>query len=191
MFKKVIDGYSKGVTSHSSSVTFSTFSPSDTETTNRDIVSSASGVNLLRPCALADARFRMESMPTSIQEARELLAPLSSLCCSAKWFQVELMTSELMTNALVHRPAHEAKWVDLQLYCTTRMIQVTVINPGTPFIPRADHEPELDDTGGRGLWLINTMAEAWGVDDAISQETQVWFTSSLQCSVECNDTCAH
>ncbi|MEU3570402.1 SpoIIE family protein phosphatase [Kitasatospora sp. NPDC036755] len=87
----------------------------------------------------------------------------------ADW--AELLTSELITNALVHAGSP----TQLRLYCN-RVLTVEVADrePEVPRIRRARSE----DEGGRGIHLVNELAHRWG-----SRRTQdgkvVWFELEL------------
>ncbi|MFG3226176.1 SpoIIE family protein phosphatase [Kitasatospora sp. NPDC048194] len=83
----------------------------------------------------------------------------------------ELLTSELITNALVHAGSP----TQLRLYCN-RVLTVEVADreSGTPRIRRA----QAEDEGGRGIHLVNELAHRWG-----SRRTRdgkvVWFELEL------------
>ncbi|GAA2321726.1 ATP-binding protein [Streptomyces kunmingensis] len=73
-----------------------------------------------------------------------------------------LLVSELATNAVRHGPAREREFE----------IAVTVLADGSCFIEVSDEstaDPEMrpprapDDESGRGLHLVDALAEAWGV----------------------------
>ncbi|MFI0370950.1 ATP-binding protein [Actinomadura sp. 1N219] len=69
---------------------------------------------------------------------------------------LELITSELVTNAIRHATA-----VTLVVSLpddTTAMVEVWDDNPEGPSAPRADLHAE----GGRGLLLVGALARSWG-----------------------------
>ncbi|WP_165965994.1 ATP-binding protein [Actinomadura sp. 7K534] len=69
---------------------------------------------------------------------------------------LELITSELVTNAIRH-----ANTVTLVLYLPddkTAMVEVWDDNPYGPAVPA----PDLQAEGGRGLMLVGALARAWG-----------------------------
>lgn len=81
---------------------------------------------------------------------------------------VTLLTSELVTNALLHGGGP----IELAIDCDDDLIRVAVTDTG-----RAQPEPRHpadDEPGGRGLALVESLAASWGV-----QPTQpgkaVWF----------------
>ncbi|MEV0881550.1 ATP-binding protein [Micromonospora echinofusca] len=69
---------------------------------------------------------------------------------------VVLLTSELIANAVRHGPPPLCLQVDVDQGRVR--VAVSDSNPVLPVLTRPDYEA----VGGRGLWLIDTMAEAWG-----------------------------
>ncbi|WP_093849113.1 ATP-binding protein [Streptomyces pini] len=71
-----------------------------------------------------------------------------------------LITSELVGNAVQHSD------------CRLLRVSVTLVKPGRVRIAVADKstsptkllKPRDDDTGGRGLLLVNELADGWGTD---------------------------
>ncbi|WP_046386591.1 ATP-binding SpoIIE family protein phosphatase, partial [Kitasatospora aureofaciens] len=83
----------------------------------------------------------------------------------------ELLTSELITNALVHAGSP----TQLRLFCT-RVLTVEVADreSGTPRLRRARNE----DEGGRGIHLVNELAHRWGSRRTADGKV-VWFELEL------------
>lgn len=81
---------------------------------------------------------------------------------------VELLTTELATNAVLH--AHSA--FDLALKVDPTVVRVEV-GDASPVIPRPTVTP-LDSVRGRGLFLVETMSSRWGVDGEVDGK-RVWF----------------
>ncbi|MFE6299196.1 ATP-binding protein, partial [Streptomyces sp. NPDC057866] len=81
----------------------------------------------------------------------------------------ELLTSELVTNALVHT-AHGAI-VSAEVDPDRLRVEVRDYEPGlaAPPVPPAD-----DGTHGRGLLLVRELADSWGVAARDSGKV-VWF----------------
>lgn len=81
----------------------------------------------------------------------------------------ELIVSELVTNALLH--GRGGIW--MRLSCDRRRIRVEVIDEGgTDESPRLVDNADNADIGGRGLHLVDALADRWGADD--EQATRVW-----------------
>ena len=79
-----------------------------------------------------------------------------------------LLTSELVTNALLHART------DLEVRLSTSRHRVRVeVHDGDKHRPRASSAPS-DATSGRGLLLVQHVADEWGIDRAVGGKA-VWF----------------
>lgn len=86
---------------------------------------------------------------------------------------VLLLADEVVTNGLLHAP-EDNRWllVRIMAYPNPALpIRIEVVDSGRGFEPRL-REPSTDDTGGRGLFLVDALADRWGVDD--QGGTRVW-----------------
>ncbi|MFF7455587.1 SpoIIE family protein phosphatase [Kitasatospora sp. NPDC008115] len=87
----------------------------------------------------------------------------------ADW--AELLTSELITNALVHAGSPTR----LRLFCDrTLTVEVADRDAASPRIRRAREE----DEGGRGIHLVNELAHRWGTRRTPEGKV-VWFELEL------------
>ncbi|MFJ4084903.1 ATP-binding protein [Streptomyces iakyrus] len=84
---------------------------------------------------------------------------------------VELLLTELATNALRHGSGPD---VGVRVSMQDNHLKIEV-NDGSPVRPVLRHA-EVDDEGGRGLLLVESMAETWGVSD---DGTTTWCTLPL------------
>lgn len=82
---------------------------------------------------------------------------------------ITLMVSELVTNAILH--AHAVPHVIVQVDAHHVRIDVQDPSPTRP-MPRA---PDPSIPGGRGLHIVQSLADAWGVDIRPTGKS-VWFT---------------
>lgn len=80
-----------------------------------------------------------------------------------------LLTSELMSNAVLHARTDVRLTVRSQEDGTVR-VEAADENPRLPI----SIAPPDDAQSGRGLWLVETIASAWGVDRVPDGKT-VWF----------------
>nr|WP_239069577.1 ATP-binding protein [Streptomyces sp. SID13666] len=78
----------------------------------------------------------------------------------------ELLISELVTNALQHGTAREISFRFI-LSADLLLIMVDDRSPGRPLV--RDSSP--DDESGRGMFLVEAIAAAWGVSP---DETRTW-----------------
>lgn len=81
----------------------------------------------------------------------------------------ELLTSELVTNALVH--TGQGAVVTATVVPEQLRVEVRDFEPGLdrPPVPPAD-----DGTSGRGLFLVRELADSWGVEEQGTGKV-VWF----------------
>ncbi|MFJ7204415.1 ATP-binding protein [Streptomyces sp. NPDC098789] len=108
----------------------------------------------------------------AVGEVRKALRELLRHRCRGDAADVaELLTTELVTNALVH--TDQGAEVFAGLTATRLRVEVRdyAARHPRPFVPTAD-----DGTHGRGLVLIQALADTWGVDSlGGSTGKVVWF----------------
>jgi anti-sigma regulatory factor (Ser/Thr protein kinase) len=97
---------------------------------------------------------------------------MSGRCSLAIIEIATLLTSELVTNAVVHA----APPMVLRAWITDAVIRVEVHDGGTGALP-APKRPWVGDTTGRGLTIIEALASRWGADHT-SDGKCVWFELS-------------
>jgi anti-sigma regulatory factor (Ser/Thr protein kinase) len=86
---------------------------------------------------------------------------------------VELLVSELATNAVTHAQSEFAVSV-----ATTRdSIRVEVVDQGSG-LP-APREPSVTDLHGRGLHIVEELADAWGSDVIGDRGKSIWFVVNV------------
>ena len=85
-----------------------------------------------------------------------------------------LLTSEVVTNAVVHAAAGTEHEVRLLLTRAIETVRVAVVDPGPELSPRVRPlAPAVP--GGLGLVLVNLLAERWGVERRDARTKEVWF----------------
>jgi len=84
---------------------------------------------------------------------------------------VTLLTSELVTNAVLHAGSA----LDLEVDCLRDGVRVCVHDRGEG-VPVRRHV-SIEATSGRGLALVDTLARRWGVDPHPPGKA-VWFEVS-------------
>ena len=80
-----------------------------------------------------------------------------------------LVTNEVVTNAIVHARTE----IEIRVRLEDDVIWVEVLD-GASRWPRRRH-PSATDTGGRGLLLVDALADASGVADADADGKKVWI----------------
>lgn len=90
--------------------------------------------------------------------------------------EIELLTSEVVTNAIRHARVDPLGEVTLRVDTSDDHVRVEVLNPGPSFDPPVPSIPGMSGTG-LGLFLVDALADAWGVDRE-GPRTKVWFEIS-------------
>jgi anti-sigma regulatory factor (Ser/Thr protein kinase) len=102
-------------------------------------------------------------------EAREYVRThLSQILSAPKLADVELMTSELVSNAVQHAPP-EGK-IGLEIDVGPNAVRVSVTDSGAGFEPAA--RERVGDIGGWGLVIVDRFSDRWGVQHP---PHRVWF----------------
>ena len=105
---------------------------------------------------------------------RRSIQALSEHIASGLLDDLQLLADEVVTNGLLHAP-DDNRWLLVRVIAypnPSLPIRVEVVDSGAGFEPKL-REPDLDDTGGRGLFLVNAIADRWGVDS--QGGTRVWL----------------
>ncbi|MET0973182.1 MAG: ATP-binding protein [Thermoleophilaceae bacterium] len=89
--------------------------------------------------------------------------------------QLLLLTSELVTNAVRHGGSQESDRIGMAVWATDDGVGVEVTDAGPGFTP-GHREGDVEDPGGWGLVLVESMSDRWGV--VRDQRTHVWFELS-------------
>ncbi len=82
---------------------------------------------------------------------------------------VELLTSEVVTNAIVHARSGPQLAVEVN----DELVRVAV-RDSSPDLP-VRRLGRLDDLSGRGVVIVEELASAWGVERERSGAKRVWF----------------
>jgi anti-sigma regulatory factor (Ser/Thr protein kinase) len=86
---------------------------------------------------------------------------------------VLLLLTELVTNAVRHSGLRPDESVRVELHQWSRRVRVEVVDTGTQFT-RIRPSAREDQSGGWGLFLVDRIANDWGVGRSASG-TCVWF----------------
>ena len=123
-------------------------------------------------------RLRLPCNPSSPRRARhEVVDRLAWLGCERRRSAVALVVSELVTNAVLHASSE----VEVSVAVEREDMTIEVSDRGQEwFEPRA--EMALDAEFGRGMNLVQSVAEDWGSRRDPAGKT-VW------CRLRCNSRC--
>ena len=87
---------------------------------------------------------------------------------------VELLTTELVSNAVRHGGADEGKGVTLHVAIAPGCLRIEVCDPGSGFDAGP---PSPYGEGGYGLFIVSEVSSRWGVSHG--SDTCAWFELDL------------
>jgi anti-sigma regulatory factor (Ser/Thr protein kinase) len=85
---------------------------------------------------------------------------------------LRLLVSELVTNSVRHAHLDRTQAIHLCVESNPHAVRVSVSDPGVGF-SAPEGPPRPGAPSGWGLYLVEQMADRWGVDR--DGATQVWF----------------
>jgi anti-sigma regulatory factor (Ser/Thr protein kinase) len=119
----------------------------------------------------SDMSFELAGGPYAVTAARLALSDLDSYLDPSVAFDVRLLVSELVTNSVKHAEVSEDDSIMLDVNLNQDVVRVEVRDPG-PGFERPPTAPPDDADEGWGLFLVEQLADDWGVD---SSRRAVWF----------------
>jgi len=123
--------------------------------------------------SLPVASTRLAAHPASTRAARAFVAEhLVSWHLDSAIDDATLLVSELVTDAILHARSP----IDLVVRKVKTSVRVEVFDDGNG-VPEPLH-PDHEDDVGRGLGLVEAVANRWGVEDLDTGKT-VWFEIAL------------
>jgi len=116
-----------------------------------------------------------EPMAPSLARA-EVREALASRLEDADLATVVLLTSELVTNAVIHPKVQNGSTLTLEIRVHESGVRVEVEDPGEGFDPATP--ASSSSHGGRGLFLVDRCSMSWGAkrtEDHRGRRFRVWF----------------
>jgi len=101
------------------------------------------------------------------REIEQLVPRLRPACLDT----LRLLVSEVVTNAIRHGPGGPEAWVAMRVEVVGERVRVEVEDTGGGFAPPGP--PMADGSGGWGLYLVDELADRWGIGER--SPTLVWF----------------
>lgn len=125
------------------------------------------------------ARLELPSTPAAPSVARLFVRNLCQEWGAGSVCEVaELLSSELVTNAVVHARSP----VELEaLYDDCSVLRIDVYDRSSSPVDESPTPSCEGDEGGRGLAIVARLAWRWGVDPS-AQGKRVWFSLVNQAS---------
>lgn len=119
----------------------------------------------------SDMSFELAGGPYAVTAARLALSDLDSHLEPSIAFDIRLLVSELVTNSVKHALVNEDESIMLGLKIDGDVVRVEVRDSGPGFEPPAAAPPDDADQGW-GLFLVEQLADEWGVE---KERRAVWF----------------
>ena len=118
----------------------------------------------------------LSAVPQSAATARRFIA---DICAAARLGEnacatASLLVSELVTNAIRYGGSRAV----LEAVAPGGVLRVSV-RDDNPALPVVGNHPDLTAESGRGLLLVSTLADDWGVEVIDGGGKAVWFELSL------------
>jgi anti-sigma regulatory factor (Ser/Thr protein kinase) len=127
-------------------------------------------------CAFQDA-IRVPGGRRAALEARaRLTAELDGQVDPDQLRDLHLLLSEVVNNSVVHGGVEEDGWVEVAVKTRGECVRIDVRDSGSQgeAVPR---EPDYENGGGFGLFLVDSMASRWGAHR--NPGLTVWFELDL------------
>ena len=115
-------------------------------------------------------RLRVDARPSAVPTARHWVVDTCTACSAEVDLGVlELLTTEVVANAVLHGEGP----VCIDLTCEDGWVRVSVgdADPRRPVVRHVG----AGATGGRGMALVDALADRWGADAAPGGGKAVWF----------------
>ena len=119
----------------------------------------------------SDMSFELAGGPYAVTAARLALSDLDSHLEPSIAFDVRLLVSELVTNSVKHARVSEDDSILLDVKIDAAIVRIEVRDSGPGFEPPVAAPPDDADEGW-GLFLVEQLADEWGVDQG---RQAVWF----------------
>jgi anti-sigma regulatory factor (Ser/Thr protein kinase) len=113
---------------------------------------------------------RLRGGPEAAARARRALSTLRADIDPPLMETLRLLVTELVSNSVRHA---QAETVVLRVVVARTAVLTEVTDEGPGFDPTDAGAPGTDDSGW-GLFLVERLADRWGVNQA-SDVTKVWF----------------
>jgi anti-sigma regulatory factor (Ser/Thr protein kinase) len=117
----------------------------------------------------------LPSAPASVPIARRFAHVLDAWTDPARIDQVELIVSELVTNAVRHGSHSTTQSVELQMSADSSGIAGSVSDEGRGCFTLSNAPPKPDQPGGLGLFIARALADTLDVECSATGST-VRFT---------------
>ncbi len=121
-----------------------------------------------------DIHFDLAPRVGAASQGRQALGPLRPRLGGDVFDRLRLLTSELITNSVQHGRHQPSDQIHVRVSFHHEKVHVDVADEGQMWSPPdVPAEAPMHVEAGRGLFLLDRLADAWGVDPG--PPTRVWF----------------
>jgi anti-sigma regulatory factor (Ser/Thr protein kinase) len=121
-----------------------------------------------------DLQFDLAPQVIAPSQGRTALGVLRTRLGGEVFDRLRLLTSELIANSVQHGRLQPEEQIHVRVSFHHQMVHVEVTDEGRMWAPRdLPTEAPMNSEAGRGLFLVDRLADAWGVDPG--PPTSVWF----------------
>jgi anti-sigma regulatory factor (Ser/Thr protein kinase) len=125
----------------------------------------------------SDSAIRIPGGRAAGGEARAAVtAQLADAVGADRLRDVHLLVSEVVNNSVLHGGVDEEGWIEISLEAGDELLRCEVRDSGAQGDP-APRDPDYENGGGFGLFLVDAMATRWGTDR--DTHLTVWFELDL------------
>jgi anti-sigma regulatory factor (Ser/Thr protein kinase) len=108
-------------------------------------------------------------------EARhELAGHLDGTLDADRTRELLLLAGELVSNSVLHARADGDPEILVELIVGRDAVRVVVTDGGSATVPAVQPRDPLG-AGGRGLYLVESLSDSWGMERDGARQTRVWF----------------
>jgi len=94
-------------------------------------------------------------------------------------FNTRLLVTELVGNSVRHAGLDAGDIITLDLEVRPEIVRVEVRDPAPGFTRPSFSDTPPMGTSGRGLYLVDALADRWGVSRTPDGQARVWFEIDL------------
>ena len=108
-------------------------------------------------------------------EVRHVLADLKDHVGSDAYDDLVFMINELVTNSVRHARIGVNGKILLTVQASPECVRAEVRDDGPGFDETVQRSPSMDEGSGWGLYLVERLADRWGVTHHKAGGISVWF----------------
>jgi anti-sigma regulatory factor (Ser/Thr protein kinase) len=116
-----------------------------------------------------DLQLSLNADTSAPSEARRAVDELEENLRGTLAEDIKLLLSELVTNSIRHSGAPADRPIEVAVRSSSSVVRIEVLDRGKWSPPT----PDPGGTSGWGLFLVDQIADRWGVDH--DQGTRAWF----------------